>query len=65
MRAPCMFDWQGSQTFFSRWNAKSKIWSLMCTLRNSKFTIILIVCTLRNSKCASRITIQNTHFAVV
>ena len=34
MRAPCMFDWQGTQTYFSRWNAKSKIWLLVCTLRN-------------------------------
>ena len=55
----------GTQTFFSRWNAKSKTWSLMCTLRNSKFAITSIVCTLRNSRCASRITIQNTHFAAV
>ena len=51
MRAPCMFDWQGTQTFFSRWNAKSQIRYL--------------VCTLRNKKCAFRIKIQNTHFAVV
>ena len=58
MRAPCMFDWQGTQTFFSHWNAKSKIRSLMCTLHNSKFTITSIVCTLRNSKCTFRIKIQ-------
>ena len=64
MRAPCMFDWQGTQTF-SRWNAKSQIRSLVCTLRNSNIAITSLVCTLRNSKCAFRITIQNTHFAVV
>ena len=28
MRAPCMFDWQGTQTFFSGWNAKSQIWDM-------------------------------------
>ena len=54
-----MFDWQGTQTF-SRWNAKSQIRSLMCTLRNSNIAITSLVCTLRNSKCAFRIKIQNT-----
>ena len=57
--------WQGTQTFFSRWNAKSQIRSLVCTLRNSNIAITSLVCTLRNSKCAFRIKIQNTHFAVM
>ena len=60
-----MFDWQGTQTFFSRWNGKSQIRSLVCTLRNSNIAITSLVCTLRNSKCAFQIKIQNTHFAVV
>ena len=60
-----VFDWQGSQTFFSRWNAKSQIRSLVCTLHNSNIAITSLVCTLRNSRCAFRIKIQNTHFAVV
>ena len=46
-----MFDWQGTQTFFSRWNAKSQIRSLVCTLRNSNIAITSLVCTLRHSKC--------------
>ena len=63
MRAPCMFDWQGTQTF-SRWNAKSQIWSLVCN-SNITITCTSLVCTLRNSKCAIQMIIQNTHFALV
>ena len=65
MRAPCMSDWQGTQTFFSRWNAKSQIRSLVCTLRNSNIAITSLVCTLGNSKCAIQMIIQITHFALV
>ena len=65
MRAPCMFDWQGTQTFFSRWNAKSQIPSLVWTLRNSNIAITSLVCTLRNSKCTIQIIIQIMHFALV
>ena len=50
---------------FSRWNAKSQIRSLMCTLRNSNIAITSLVCTLRNSKCAIQMIIQITHFALV
>ena len=66
MRAPCMFDWQGTQTSFSRWNAKSQIRSLVCTLvRNSNIAITSLVCTLRNSKCAIQMIIQITQFALL
>ena len=65
MRAPCIFDWQGTQTFFSRWKAKSQIRSLVCTLRNSNIAITSLVCTLRKSKCAIQMIIQITHFAPV
>ena len=57
--ASSMHVWlAGYPDIFCRWNAKSKIRSLMCTLRNSKFAITSIVCTLHNSRCAPRITIQ-------
>ena len=49
MQAPCMFDWQGTQTFLSCWNAKSQIRSLVCTLHNSNIAITSLVCALRNS----------------
>ena len=45
MRAPCMFDRQGTQTFFSRWNAKSQIQSLVCTLHNSNIAITSLMYT--------------------
>ena len=61
MRAPCMFDWQGTQTFFSGWNAKSQIRSLVCTLRNSNIAITSLVCTLHNSNCEFQMIIQITH----
>ena len=60
-----MFHWQGTQTFFSRWNAKSQILSLVCTLRISNIAITSLVCTRRNSKCATKIIIQITRFALV
>ena len=51
LRAPCMFDWQGTQTqprlFSPLSNAKPQIRSLVCTLRTSKWII------------------QITHFALV
>ena len=50
IRAPCMSDCQGTQTFFSRWNAKSQVRSLVCTLLNlSNIAITSVVCILRNS----------------
>ena len=57
MRAMCIFDWQGIQTFFSRWNAKSQIRSLVCTLRNSNIAITYLVSTLRNSNDNSNYTL--------
>ena len=62
IQAPCMFDCQGTQTFFSRWNAKSQIRSLVCTLRNSNIAITSVVCTLCNSKCA--ISNDNSNYAL-
>ena len=54
--APCMFDWQGTQTramhLFPLWNAKPQIWSLVSILRNSNIAVTSLVCTLRNSNCA-------------
>ena len=68
-RAPCMFDWQGTQTPATQvlplWNAKSQIRSLVCTLHNSNIAITSLVCTLRNSNCAIRMIIQITHCALV
>ena len=61
MRAPCMFDWQGTQTFFSSWNAKSQIRSLVCTLRNSNIAVASLVCTLHSSKCNSN---DNSNYAL-
>ena len=58
-----MHVWLAGYPFFSRWNAKSQIRSLVCTLRNSNIAIASLVCTLRNSKWAFRIKIQNTHYA--
>ena len=43
MRAPCMFDWQGTQTFFSCWNAKSQIRSLVCTTGIATEDYLLLV----------------------
>ena len=54
--APCMFDWQGTQTrathLLPLWNAKPQIWSLVSILRNSNIAVTSLVCTLRNSNCA-------------
>ena len=67
MRALCMFDWQGTQTFFSRSGMlnpkRAQIRSLVCTLLNSNITIKSLVCTLHNLNCAIRMIIQIAHFA--
>ena len=52
MRAPCMFDWQGTQSprhSSPLGNAKSQIRFPVCTLHNSNIAITSLVCTLRNS----------------
>ena len=66
MRAPCMFDWQGTQTFFSRSGMLNPKFGLSCVhCINSNIVITSLVCTLRNSKCAIQMIIQITHFALV
>ena len=60
MRAPCMFDWQGTQKFFSRWNAKSQIRSLVGTLRNSNIAILSCVhCVIQNAHFELKFKIRN------
>ena len=57
MWVPCLFDWPGTQTFFSRWNAESQIRSLVCTLRNSNITIT----SLSNYALCSRVKTVKDH----
>ena len=46
-RAPCMFDWQGTQTrathLLPLWNAEPQIRSLVCTLHSSNIAITSLV----------------------
>ena len=51
MRAPCMFDWQGTQTFFSRWNANSKFGRLCvhCIIQNSPLLWSCVHCVIQTA----------------
>ena len=57
MRAPCMFDWQGTQTFFSRsgmLNPKFGLSCVHCVIQISQLLLSCVHCV-----------IQIAHFAVV
>ena len=51
MRAPCMFDWQGTQTFFSRWNAKPKfgLSCVHCIIQISQLLLSCVHCVIQNA----------------
>ena len=64
-RAPCMFDWQDTQTRATHllllWNAKSQIGYLVCPLGNSNIAVASLVCTLRNSNIAVASLVCTLH----
>ena len=52
MRAPCMFDWQGTQTFFSRSGMlkpqiQSLVYKLHCVIQISQLLLSCVHCIIQ------------------
>ena len=50
MRAPCMFDWQGTQTFFSRFgmlNPKFGLLCVHCVIQISQLLLLCVHCVIQ------------------
>ena len=59
MRAPCMFDWQGTHDILlPLWNAKSQILCVHCIIQISQLHLLCVHCVIQ-------MIIQITHFALV
>ena len=61
MRALCMFDWQGTQTFFSRSGMLNPKFGLSCVHCVIQISQLLLLCV----HCVIQMTNQITHFALV
>ena len=75
MWAPCMFDWQGTLTFFSRSGMLNPKFGLSCVhyvIQISQLLLSCVHCVIQISQllltcvhCVIQMIIQITHFALV